>query len=227
MPITLDEALKFTLKWEGGYTNHPLDPGGATNYGIIQTRYNSYRKSKNLPIQPVKLITKAEYTEIYEKYYWDPVRSQYLLGTLGLVLFDTAVNMGVSGAISRLQASLKVPITGKWTEAISDKIHNSDQTAIALNICKLRVAKRYARVKQKPSQKVFLRGWLNRDNDLIKKVKSMVGIMSLSEDVDNFDYEFDSDEIIAEYTDELINEISFFDEEEDEKEVLVEEITEG
>lgn len=210
MPITLSDALQFTLKWEGGYSNHPKDPGGATNFGIIQSRYDEYRKFKGLPLNPVKNITVAEYTEIYDKYYWDPVRSQYLDGTLGLTLFDTAVNMGVGGAISRLQKALKVPITGKWTQAISDVIHDSDQTAVALEICKLRIAKRYARVKQRPDQVVFLRGWLNRDNDLIKKVKSMVGIKSLS--VDDFSYDFDAEEICNCYSDEELHEFDKYDE---------------
>ena len=74
MPITLKEALVFTLAWEGGFTNHPLDPGGATNYGIIQSRYDEYRKFKGLAKQSVKFISKSEYEEIYDKYYWDPVR---------------------------------------------------------------------------------------------------------------------------------------------------------
>ena len=64
MPITLQDALVFTLKWEGGYTNHPLDPGGATNFGIIQTRYNEYLKSKAHAPKAVKHISKAEYEEI-------------------------------------------------------------------------------------------------------------------------------------------------------------------
>jgi lysozyme family protein len=68
MPITLSEALQFTLKWEGGYTNHPKDPGGATNFGIIQVRYDEYRKFKGLRLNPVKNITVAEYIEIYDKY---------------------------------------------------------------------------------------------------------------------------------------------------------------
>lgn len=210
MPITLEEALLFTLKWEGGYSNHPLDPGGATNFGVIQTRYDEYRIWKGLSKQSVKFITKAEYTEIYDKYYWDPVRAQYLDGTLGLVLFDTAVNMGPAGSISRLQASLKVPVTGRWTQAISDNIHQSDQTKVALNVCKLRIAKRYARVKKAPSQVVFLKGWLNRDNDLIKKVKSMAGITSMS--VEEFSYEFDSDEVMNEYEPSLLDELDSFDE---------------
>ena len=210
MPITLSEALQFTLKWEGGYTNHPKDPGGATNFGIIQVRYDEYRKFKGLQLNPVKNITVAEYIEIYDKYYWDPVRAQYLDGTLGLALFDTAVNMGTGGAISRLQKALNVPITGKWTQAISDVIHQSDQTAVALTICKLRIAKRYARVKQRADQVVFLRGWLNRDNALIAKVKSMAGIKSMS--VDDFSYDFDEEDVITSYTDEELNEVDKYDE---------------
>lgn len=213
MPITLDEALKFTLKWEGGYTNDPLDPGGATNFGIIQSRYDQYRNDVNKPKQPVKFITKQEYTEIYEKYYWEPVRAKFVSNPLGLVLFDTAVNLGVGGCIARLQASLKVPVTSKWTQAISDKIHSSDQVEVALNICKLRIAKRHARVKQRPDQKRFLRGWLNRDNDLMKTVKSMVGLASLS--IDENSYEFDVDEINNLFDPLLLLDIEKFDEEND------------
>ncbi len=206
----MKEALVFTLAWEGGFTNHPLDPGGATNYGIIQSRYDEYRKFKGLARQSVKFITKSEYEEIYDKYYWDPVRAQYLSGPLGLALFDTAVNLGVGGCISRLQSSLKVPITGRWTKEISDVIHSSDQTAVAINICKLRVAKRYARVKQNSTQRVFLRGWLNRDNALLKKVKSMAGVSSLA--FDEFSYEFDDEEIQNEFDPSLLDELEGYDE---------------
>ena len=209
MPITLSDALIFTLSWEGGYTNHPLDPGGATNFGIIQVEYDKYRKSKNLATQSVKFITKNEYTEIYNNQYWDPVRAQYLLGPLGLCMFDTAVNLGVAGAISRLQLSLKVPVTGKWTQDISDKTHSANQTDIAVNICKLRVAKRYQRVKQRPDQKIFLQGWLNRDNALMKKVKSLGGVSNMS--VEEFGYDFDTDEILNEYDQNVLDELDNYD----------------
>jgi lysozyme family protein len=211
MPITLQEALVFTLKWEGGYSNHPLDPGGATNFGIIQSRYNQYLKTKGQGPKPVKLITKAEYEEIYDKFYWDPVRAQYVDGTLGLVLFDTAVNLGVGGCLSRLQSSLGLPITGTWTQNISDKIHSADQLAVALNICKLRIAKRYQRIRQNSTQKVFLAGWLNRDNALIVKVKSMTGVKKL--DVEDFSYDFDSDEVLGEFDQKLLDELDTYDQE--------------
>ena len=69
MPITLSEALIFTLKWEGGFTNNPLDPGGPTNFGVIQSRYDQYRKSIKNSRRSVKDITVAEYTAIYDQYY--------------------------------------------------------------------------------------------------------------------------------------------------------------
>lgn len=210
MPITLDEALKFTLKWEGGYTNDPLDPGGPTNFGIIQSRYDEYRTDKGLSKQPVKMISKSEYTEIYDKYYWEPIRAQWVSSPLGLVLFDTAVNLGVGGATARLQASLKVPVTSKWTQAISDKIHTADQFAVALNICNLRIAKRYARVGKRSDQRRFLRGWLNRDNALIREIKKMNGVVNLSDD---FTYDFDSDEILNMFDNILLQELEDFDEE--------------
>lgn len=208
MPITLSDALIFTLAWEGGFTNHPLDPGGATNFGVIQLRYDEYRKFKKLKTQSVKFITKAEYEEIYDKYYWDPVRAQYLSGPLGLSLFDTAVNLGVGGALSRLQSSMKLPVTGTWTKNISDKIHDSNQLDIAINICKLRVAKRYARVKQRPDQVVFLKGWLNRDNALLRKVKSLGGTTAMSFEPG---YDFDLDEIMLEFDVELLSQLDSFD----------------
>jgi hypothetical protein len=80
---------------------------------------------------------------------------------------------------------------------------------VALNICKLRIAKRYARVKQRADQKVFLKGWLNRDNDLIKKVKSMVGLLSVLED------EYDLETIYDSFDENLIKELDILDEQDE------------
>ncbi len=186
MPITLKEALEFTLKWEGGFTNDPVDPGGATNRGIIQSVYNRYRRKKGLDIRSVRQLTEAEMLEIYEKDYWDIVRAKYLKSPLGLVMFDTCVNMGPSGSISRLQRALGLKVTGSWTKEISDVIHTCDAGAIALQICRLRVAKRYDRVKEDERQRKFLRGWLNRDNDLAKEVRKMIGANIMSDEDDDY-----------------------------------------
>ncbi len=183
MPIEFEDALKFVLKWEGGFTDHPKDPGGATNKGITQRVYDDYKKSKKHPKINVKHILDFEVREIYETRYWDLVRAKWLKAPLGLVMFDTAVNFGPAGAIRRLQKALKLKITGSWTQEISDVIHTCDARMVALEICKLRKIWRNFRVKQNPSQKVFLKGWLNRDNDLINEVNKLTGVQ-----VFDFDY---------------------------------------
>jgi lysozyme family protein len=183
MPIEFEDALKFVLKWEGGFTDHPKDPGGATNKGITQRVYDDYKKSKKHPQMNVKHILDFEVKEIYETRYWDLVRAKWLKDPLGLVMFDTAVNFGPAGAIRRLQKALKLKITGTWTQEISDVIHTCDARMVALEICKLRKIWRNFRVKQNPSQKVFLNGWLNRDNDLINEVNKLTGVQ-----VFDFDY---------------------------------------
>ena len=201
MPIEFEDALKFVLKWEGGFTNHPKDPGGATNKGITQRVYDSYKKSKKHPVVCVKHVLDYEVKEIYETRYWDLVRAKWLKAPLGLVMFDTAVNFGPAGAIRRLQKALKLKITGTWTQEISDVIHECDAGKVALEICNLRKIWRNYRVKQNPSQKVFLKGWLNRDNDLINEVNKLLGagIFEFNEEVyteSNSEIEYDEKELI-------------------------------
>lgn len=215
MKITLEQALKFTLKWEGNFTDHPNDLGGPTNKGITQSVYNNYRIEKDLQQRSVQFITDSEVYDIYDKYYWEPVRAKWLQAPLALVLFDTAVNFGVSGAIRRLQKSLNVKITGRWTQEISDTIHQADAIKIALDICRLRIAWRHQRVRLNSSQKVFLRGWLNRDNDLIKTISNIKSFNSLSDDdlIDIIiDYDNEDNEVIEASYDEslysILNELS-------------------
>ena len=59
------KALKFVLKWEGGYGHNPNDKGGATNKGITQYTYNAWLKEHKLQQKNVKHISDAEVEEIY------------------------------------------------------------------------------------------------------------------------------------------------------------------
>ena len=173
MLVNFEECLKFVLKWEGGYSNHELDAGGETNMGIIQTTYDAWRKSKGLPHASVKDITKAEVAEIYDARYWSESRAKWLKSPLDLVVFDTAVNMGVGRSTEFLSTALGLTPTMKWTQEMSDKIHGANQLALALAICHQRSIFRIRRVLKNPSQQVFLAGWTNRDEDLMKKVIAM------------------------------------------------------
>ena len=169
------EALAFTLKWEGGYVNHKYDLGGATNKGITQRTYNKYRDQIKKPRQSVKYISNSEVESIYYQYYWKPVKANRMERALAIVMFDTAVNLGVNGstkdggAIKHLQKALNITATGYWgyiTENTFSKTLKSEQYSLALKVNKHTQDYRYERVKQNPSQKVFLQGWLNRDKAL-------------------------------------------------------------
>jgi lysozyme family protein len=90
--------LDFSLKYEGGYSNHPRDPGGATFQGVTQRVYNTYRRNKHRPTQDVRAMATFERDEIYRHGYWDEVKGDALPSGVDLMLFDIAVNMGVGRA---------------------------------------------------------------------------------------------------------------------------------
>lgn len=162
------ECLKFVLKWEGGYSNHPADPGGATNMGITQSVYNAWRKSKNLPPQNVKLITKSEIEQIYWEKYWQPLRCDELPKPLDLVVFDSGVNCGIGRAAKWLNQSLNLPAATKISNNTITTAKKLNPIAIARKVLELREKHYKTIVGANPKLKVFLKGWMNRLNDLRK-----------------------------------------------------------
>ncbi|RWC91635.1 MAG: N-acetylmuramidase [Mesorhizobium sp.] len=106
------EALARVLAHEGGYSNNPKDPGGATMKGVTQRVYDGYRKSKGLSTRSVKGIQTAELNEIYDRQYWDAVKGDALPAGVDYVLFDGAVNSGPGRSIMWLQQALRPAYTG-------------------------------------------------------------------------------------------------------------------
>ena len=106
MKNNFSNCLSITLEYEGGYSNHPKDPGGATNLGIIQREYNSYLRLKGQEPHSVKTITRAEAEDIYENKYWIGVKGDLLPVGLDLAVFDFGVNSGPSRAIKFLQKAI-------------------------------------------------------------------------------------------------------------------------
>ena len=108
------QCLPFVLKWEGGYVNHPADPGGATNQGVTQKVYDTWRSRNGQLPRSVKELTEAEMQAIYEGGYWLPPRCDRLRDALDLVQFDTAVNMGVGRAVRFLQTAVGAAADGDY-----------------------------------------------------------------------------------------------------------------
>ena len=171
MPTTAFKAsLPFILRWEGGYVNHPNDPGGATNKGVTQKVYDAWRTRQGLPKRDVRQLGNAEMEAIYEAGYWLPSRCDLLQRQLDLVQFDTAVNMGVGRAIRFLQQSLGCGVDGDFGSTTQSAADACDLGATLTAYCDAREAYYERLIVKNPKLAVFRKGWLNRLNALRKEV---------------------------------------------------------
>lgn len=137
MNSNFERALALVLEHEGGYVNHPKDPGGATNKGVTQAVYDAYRKMRGRGPMSVKFITDEELRAIYKFQYWDKVQGDFLPSGLDYAVFDFAVNSGVTRAAKYLQAVLSVTQDGQIGAKTLAAIHSS--TAVINALCDRRI----------------------------------------------------------------------------------------
>ena len=96
------KSLEAILHHEGGYVNHPKDPGGMTNLGVTKRVYEEwvgYAVSENT----MQNLTNEDVSPIYKKNYWDRVKGDQLPAGLDLCVFDFGVNAGTGRAAKYLQ----------------------------------------------------------------------------------------------------------------------------
>ena len=169
MRSNFDAALAAVLQHEGGFVNHPQDPGGATNRGITQATYDLWRVDHQLPKASVKTITPAEVMAIYKKRYWDAVQGDKLPSGLDYCLFDFAVNSGASRAARYLQEAIGVTADGKIGPNTLDAIEAVPTQALIQAVCNMRLAF----LKRQPTFATFGKGWSKRVQDVRVKAKGM------------------------------------------------------
>jgi len=157
-----DECLDFVLDREGGFTNDPVDRGGATNFGITQRVYDQYLAAHGLPLASVRDITSSEVEAIYRANYWNLVRGDELSSPLDLVLFDCAVQHGAGRAIKFLQQAVMVDVDGVFGPATLRVTVDSPAVLVAARVMELRQAFYAKIIRNDPTQQRFQRGWNNR-----------------------------------------------------------------
>jgi hypothetical protein len=160
-----DKSIAFVLKYEGGYVNHPDDPGGETNMGITARTLAAAHASGLVSHSSVKNLTREEAVKIYRANYWDRYGWGELLFPACLVLFDAAVNGGFATIAQRTCNTFgeKLAVDGKWgplTKAAVWK-HANDPQFSRLFIVK---RKDYydGLIASKPAMSTFKNGWYNR-----------------------------------------------------------------
>lgn len=93
-----DKCLELILHHEGGYVNHPKDPGGETNLGVTKRVYEEWGGTKDM-----KDLEVEDVAPIYKKNYWDKLKGDDLPSGLDLCVFDFGVNAGPGRAAKYLQ----------------------------------------------------------------------------------------------------------------------------
>ncbi len=157
-------ALALVLVHEGGKGDDPRDPGGRTNAGITHIDYDLYRKSKKLPLRDVWDMDDSERDDIYRTRYWDAVSADALPAGIDYVVFDGAVNSGISQSVKWLQRALgNVGVDGVLGPATLDVTVNCpDLQKLARTALKARLAF----LEQLRTFSVFGKGWTKRVNDV-------------------------------------------------------------
>lgn len=99
--MNFDQAFTQLLGHEGGFVDHPDDPGGATRWGVTErvARANGYTGA-------MRDFPEAAAKHIYRKSYWDAVRADELPEAIRYAVFDAAVNSGPRQSIQWLQRSV-------------------------------------------------------------------------------------------------------------------------
>ena len=150
----LAECLPVTLKYEGGWSDNPKDPGGATMKGITIAVYR--KKHPNASKADLRNISQADVQSIYRSGYWEPIRGDDLPDGVALVAFDYAVNSGTGRAKAALAATADI----------------DDPAERVRIIC----GGRMAFLKRLSTFSTFGKGWTARVKDVQSRGLKMCGV---------------------------------------------------
>jgi lysozyme family protein len=151
-------SLQHVLKSEGGWSDHPFDPGGATMKGVTLETYRRYKMNPHITKYQLRNITDEEVADIYKVGYWDKCRCYDLPSGVDFLVFDAAVNMGVGRSAKLLQEAVGVSADGVIGPITIAAANAAD---VDLTI------ERFSQLKEAfyrslPTFGTFGNGWLNR-----------------------------------------------------------------
>ncbi|WP_262298384.1 glycoside hydrolase family 108 protein [Microvirga sesbaniae] len=155
--VNVPGALALVLRIEGGYVDHPQDPGGATKYGITLATLSACR-GRRCTKADMRALTEEEAGAIYRARYWDRVRADELPPGIDEAVFDFAVNSGPSRAVIALQRALGVADDGVPGPVTLAAARRANPRKVVNAICDDRLAM----MRRLSTWKTFGKGWSRR-----------------------------------------------------------------
>lgn len=139
MKQNFNRVMSWVGLSEGGYVNHPDDPGGATDRGITQRTFDDWNQTHGYPVRPVRGISKQTAERILAEQYFAPVWFDRLPSGLDYAMADYAVNSGPARAVKEMQSILGVTVDGVMGVQTLSAIKAHDAVDLILNLCRARM----------------------------------------------------------------------------------------
>jgi len=170
MQNNFEKSLALVLQHEGGYVNHPSDPGGRTNLGVTQRVWEEY---VGHPVDEAEMrsLTKEMVSPLYRKEYWDAVRGDQLPSGADYLAFDFAVNAGAFRSIKTIQRALKITADGVIGPVTVKAIQDTNAEDFINNFS----AAKESFYRSLTNFPTFGKGWLNRVAEGKKAAEGMLG----------------------------------------------------
>lgn len=169
MKSNFEACFKELLKHEGGFVNHPKDPGGITNLGVTKKTWDEWTGKDN-SIDDMKALTPDVVKPLYENRYWDACKCDDLASGVDYVVFDTAVNSGKVRAIKFLQSVVGAVPDGAIGPVTIASANELGARLVVERFCD----KREAFWRSLTTFDTFGKGWLRRGNEVRNKALEMV-----------------------------------------------------
>jgi lysozyme family protein len=170
MEANFFKSLDMVLKHEGGFVNHPEDPGGATNKGITQKTYAEFLERPLEDVDELKEISDEHVRLIYKKGYWDKVKADELPSGVDFCTFDWAVNSGPARSARYLQKIVGAEQDGAIGPMTLSKVSAFSPQQIINTMSK----EREEFYKNLKTFEFFGKGWLRRNEETREAALAMV-----------------------------------------------------
>ena len=167
MTPTFDTAMRLLLRHEGGFVNHPSDPGGMTNLGVTKAIWEAH-KGASVTEADMRALTPEAVQPIYKARYWDTIQGDALPYGLDYCIFDCAVNSGPGRAIKLLQYVLYTKVDGVLGKHTLASVQRVDPMVLIEDYSQ----KRLDFLKSLPTWPTFGTGWGQRVSEVELEAKT-------------------------------------------------------
>ena len=169
MKENFDKCLEMLLSHEGGFVNHPEDPGGITNLGVTKKVYDEWTGRESTE-QEMRDLTPEDVGPIYKKNYWDRIKGDSLPSGVDWCAFDWCVNSGKSRPSKAIQRAVGATQDGAIGPATIGLIMEKDPEEIINYVYGVR----QDFYKSLKTFETFGRGWTRRNKETLHQALEMV-----------------------------------------------------